>query len=65
MMTSTQTASKNMDHFLDIYQSDDQLIRFANKFKKLSMNMNAEEAEKMIIDDIFDAYWQDIGGEGA
>ncbi|MBK26821.1 MAG: hypothetical protein CME70_22660 [Halobacteriovorax sp.] len=53
------------DDVLTIYREDDRLNRFANKLERDYDSSEKIDWNDLIIKDTLEAYWTDIGGEGA
>ena len=52
-----------LSSIMDMYLSDDKLIRFADKLKREINHSENVDLKELILQHIMEAYWQDLGGE--
>lgn len=55
----------DFDEILEFYRQDDRLVRYVDRFTKELESDETACMEELLTEHIWEAYWLDIGGEGA
>ncbi len=65
MINSKGNTGSDLSDVIDQYTSDDRLVRFADILKRKIESDNRADLDEFVTQHTMEAYWCDLGGEGA